>query len=175
MRQNYVTDRIINWGDGPTVIGSSTGLTLGIDTADTTGGLTDTGVISVNHGLYILGSGTLLLAGTPTYKGGTVVSSGTLEADHLTGSLSIAAGATAVLTPSGGHNLNASVLSSLTFDTDGNWIPGQVRLIWRGALMEPHVLLDRRAAPGAAAVSWRAVAREGRGRHVVPEIPDRSA
>jgi len=104
----------------------TSGATLALHVGSAVGSFTYSGTLGSmgssdsNLSLNKTGSGTLTLTHAPTYTGNTTVTKGTLVVPQLNtpgSTLTVQSGATAQLTPSGGTNLNASVLSSLNLDT----------------------------------------------------------
>ncbi|MDR2463653.1 MAG: PEP-CTERM sorting domain-containing protein [Verrucomicrobiales bacterium] len=118
---------IQNWSSCMNMKLTGSGGNINFKTADEAGAtvrdITLSGVLSGSGGLTKTGGGTLLLSGTNTYTGNTMVSTGTLTVD---GGLTFVLGADGInntLTNSGGTvNLNGSIsIDTAAATTLGNW------------------------------------------------------
>jgi autotransporter-associated beta strand protein len=114
-------------GTGGSVVLSNTNLSIGSDNTSTTYSGSIGQAASTTGGLTKVGSGTLSLAGSSTYKGATAINAGTLLAINATGSA----------TGSG----NVTVASGAILGGSGFVVPGTGNsvTVQSGGILSPHV------------------------------------
>src|SRR5271165_2691134 len=114
----------VNQGGSPGVVGELPNLQLNANTTfeiDNASVVTEvTGAISGSGELIKTGSGTLELAGTNTYTGGTVVNAGTLQLGDGTNTTSLAGANGGTGSPGGAGTVAVTVNNSATFNVMTN-------------------------------------------------------